>query len=91
LLAFMGVNAASFTRYFVRDRKRDLSNFLVPVLGFTVCFLLWINLSRPAKIAGVVWMVLGVAYGAVRTRGFKAELVSFDIPDEAGSAAEGVH
>ncbi|HVR24202.1 MAG TPA: APC family permease, partial [Candidatus Polarisedimenticolia bacterium] len=91
LLAFMGVNAASFTRYFVRDRNRDLSNFLVPVLGFTVCFLLWINLSRPAKIAGVVWMVLGVAYGAVRTRGFKAELVSFDIPDEAGSAAEGVH
>ena len=82
LLAFMGVNAASFTRYFLRERNRAWSHFLVPILGFTVCFLLWLNLSRPAKIAGVVWMLLGVAYGAIRTRGFKAELVSFEIPDE---------
>jgi amino acid transporter len=82
LLAFMGVNAASFTRYYLRERRRDLSNLLVPILGFVVCLLLWLNLSKPAKIAGVVWMGLGIAYGAVRTRGFKAELVSFDIPEE---------
>jgi putrescine importer len=81
LLAFMGVNAASFTRYFLRERKRNISHFLVPVLGFLVCLLLWLNLSRPAKIAGVIWMLIGIAYGAVRTRGFKAELVSFDVPE----------
>jgi len=75
----------------LRERKRDLSNFLVPVLGFIVCFLLWINLSRSAKVAGVVWMLLGIVYGAFRTRGFKAELVSFDIPGEASSAAETVN
>ena len=82
LLAFMGVNAASFTHYFLRDRQRTLSNFLVPVLGFTICLLLWLNLSRPAKIAGTIWMSLGIAYGAIRTRGFRSELVSFDIPEE---------
>ena len=82
LLAFMGVNAASFTRYFLRERRRDLSNFLVPICGFVVCMLLWLNLSKPAKIAGVTWMALGIAYGAYRTRGFKAELVSFDVPEE---------
>jgi amino acid transporter len=82
LLAFMGVNAASFTRYFLREKKRDLSNLLVPVLGFCVCLLLWLNLSHPAKIAGVIWMGLGIAYGAIKTRGFKADLVSFDVPDE---------
>jgi len=82
LLAFMGVNAASFVRYFLRERRRDISNFLVPICGFTVCLLLWLNLSKPAKIAGVVWMALGIAYGAYRTRGFKAELVSFDVPEE---------
>ena len=82
LLAFMGVNAASFTRYFLRERSRAWSHFLVPIFGFTICLLLWLNLSRPAKIAGVIWMALGIAYGAVRTRGFKAELVSFEIPDE---------
>ena len=88
LLAFMGVNAASFTRYFLREQKRDLSNFLVPILGFAVCLLLWLKLSRPAKLAGVVWMTIGIAYGAVRTRGFKAELVSFDIPDETNGAVD---
>ena len=82
LLAFMGVNAASFTRYFLRERQRGWSHFLVPILGFAVCLLLWLNLSRPAKIAGVIWMLLGIGYGAIRTRGFKAELVSFDFPEE---------
>jgi len=47
--------------------------------------LLWLNLSRPAKIAGMIWMLMGIGYGAVRTRGFRSELVSFDIPDEAGT------
>jgi amino acid transporter len=82
LLAFMGVNAASFTRYFWRERQRTLTNFLVPVLGFTICLLLWLNLSRPAKIAGAAWMSLGIAYGAFRTRGFRSELVSFEVPEE---------
>jgi amino acid transporter len=86
LLAFMGVNAASFTRYFWRERQRTLTDFLVPVLGFTICLLLWLNLSKPAKIAGTIWMLLGIAYGAIRTRGFRAELVSFDIPDDPATA-----
>jgi putrescine importer len=87
LLAFMAVNAASFTRYFLRETDKRWSNFLVPVLGFVICLLLWLNLSRPAKVAGVIWMLLGIGYGALKTHGFKAELVSFDIPDEANSAA----
>jgi hypothetical protein len=60
-----------------------VSGFLVPVAGFLVCLLLWLNLSVPAKIAGSIWMAIGIAYGAIRTRGFQAELVSFDVPDEA--------
>jgi hypothetical protein len=40
-----------------------------------------------AKIAGSIWMALGIAYGAVKTRGFQAELVTFDVPDEAEAAA----
>jgi putrescine importer len=80
LLAFMGVNAASFVRYFVREKQKTITNFLVPVLGFLICLMLWLNLSRPAKIAGVIWMSAGIAYGAIRTRGFRSELVSFDAP-----------
>ncbi len=88
LLAFMGVNAASFTRYYVRERQRTLGSFLPPILGFTICLLLWLNLSRPAKIAGTIWMLLGIAYGAYRTRGFRAELVSFDVPEDAANGVE---
>lgn len=87
LLAFMGVNAASFVRYFMREGKKTTTNFLVPALGFVICLLLWLNLSRPAKIAGVIWMTLGIAYGAIRTRGFRSELVSFDIPAEQEGGA----
>jgi putrescine importer len=88
LLAFMGVNAASFTRYYLRESNKTWSNLVVPVAGFLICLLLWLNLSRPAKIAGMIWMALGIAYGAWRTRGFKAELVSFDIPDDTVAVAK---
>src|SRR5438874_7666205 len=33
LIAFMGVNAAAFVRYFVREEKKKLSNFFPPLLG----------------------------------------------------------
>ena len=49
--AFMGVNAAAFVRYFLRAEK-SLSHFLPPVLGFVICFLLWVNVGRTALIAG---------------------------------------
>src|SRR5256714_6161487 len=37
LIAFMGVNAAAFVRYFIREEKKKLSNLLPPVLGFFIC------------------------------------------------------
>ena len=47
-----------------------------------VCLLLWLNLSRTAQIAGAIWMAAGIAFGAWKTRGFRGELVNFDIPAE---------
>src|SRR5438874_1910794 len=87
LLAFMGVNAASFARYYWRARQRTLASLFVPILGFTICLLLWLNLSKPAKIAGIIWMLLGIGYGAFRTRGFRSELVSFEVPEETEARA----
>ena len=85
LIAFMGVNAASFVRYYVRAEKKQLRNLIPPLLGFSVCLLLWLNLSRTAQIAGSIWMAAGIAFGAWKTRGFKGELVNFEIPaDDEG-------
>jgi len=82
LLAFMGVNASAFVRYHLRERQKTWLGLFAPIAGFAVCLLLWLNLSWPAKVAGSIWMALGIAYGAVRTRGFKAELVTFDVPKD---------
>ncbi len=80
-IAFMGVNAAAFVRYFLKGEK-TLGNFLPPVLGFVICFYIWLNLSRPAQIVGACWMAAGIIYGAIKTKGFRGELVSFDMPPE---------
>ncbi len=40
----------------------------MPAAGFLICLLLWLNLSRPAKIAGAVWMIAGIGFGAWKTR-----------------------
>jgi amino acid transporter len=85
LIAFMGVNAASFVRYYVRAKEKQLRNLIPPLLGFSVCLLLWLSLSRTAQIAGSIWMAAGIAFGAWKTRGFKGELVNFEIPaDDEG-------
>lgn len=82
LISFMGVNAASATYLWRHERFAKPLGLVVPVLGFLVCALLWSNLSRTALCLGIVWMAVGLAYGALRTRGFRAELVSFEVPSE---------
>jgi len=82
LIAFMGVNLASLTHYYIRGADRTLGQLIPPVLGTIFCFIIWWNLSPLAKIVGSIWMVLGVAYGAWRTRGFQSNLVNFDVPPE---------
>jgi hypothetical protein len=78
----MGVNAAAFVRYYLREPEKQLRNLIPPLLGFAVCLLLWLNLSRTARVAGSVWMAAGIAYGAWKTHGFRGDLVNFDIPGD---------
>jgi putrescine importer len=82
LIAFMGVNAAAFVRYYLREEKKKLVNLVPPALGFFICLLLWWNLSTKARIFGALWMAAGIAFGAWKTRGFRADLVNFDLPPE---------
>jgi amino acid transporter len=81
LIAFMGVNAAAFMRYFVYAQEKKTLNFITPVVGFFICLGLWWSLSTKAKILGSVWMALGIAFGVWKTRGFR-EPLSFDAPAE---------
>jgi amino acid transporter len=77
-IAFMGVNLAAFTRYFLRGKEKKWINAVPPLLGFTICLYIWLNLRTPAKIAGSVWVAVGIIYGAWRTRGFRGQPVRFE-------------
>jgi amino acid transporter len=88
LIAFMGVNASSFV-HLCRHRESKgiiglLVSLIIPLLGFSICAVLWGSVSYSSMMLGGLWLVIGIAYGAVRTKGFRSELVNFDIPpDEA--------
>ncbi len=85
LIAFMGVNLSSFIRYFLRAQRKKLWSFLPPVLGFTVCFYLWLSLGTNAKLAGLCWLAAGVLYGAWRTAGFTKPLQFVPLNSDDGS------
>jgi len=82
LIAFMGVNAAAFTRFYLRAPEKKLINNVVPALGFLVCLLIWCNLALQARILGAAWMAVGLCYGAWKTRGFRAGIVEFNFTSE---------
>jgi putrescine importer len=81
-IAFMGVNAAAFVHHMRHETKKTPSGFIVPVLGFLICGFIWYHLSHPALALGATWMIAGITYGAIRTRGFRAELVTFEVPSD---------
>ncbi len=81
LIAFMGVNAAAFVRYYWKAQEKKASNFFPPILGFVICLGLWLSLSRPAQIVGSIWMIAGIAFGIWKTRWFR-EPLSFEVPAE---------
>jgi amino acid transporter len=81
-VAFMGVNAAAFVHHLRNEKRSRLSGYVVPALGFLICGFIWAHLSMPALVLGFVWMTAGIGYGAVRTRGFRSELVTFEVPPD---------
>lgn len=86
-IAFMGVNLAAFAHYWAQRHERSLANFVLPLAGFAVCLGLFCYLSRLAQAAGAAWLLVGIVYGAVKTKGFTGELVSFEAPPEEEAAA----
>jgi putrescine importer len=82
LIAFMGVNLAALTHYYIRGKDRTVGQLIPPVMGFFICLFIWIHLSKLAMVVGSIWMIAGIAYGAWKTRGFQSDLVNFDVPSD---------
>lgn len=73
--AFMGVNIAAIREYYFKTSdkkfKSFLLNFLPPAIGFIICLIIWLNLPAKTFIIGGSWMLAGIIYLAISTRGFR--------------------
>jgi amino acid transporter len=83
-IAFMGVNASSFVHYWLRAGRRRLVDLVPPVLGFSICFYIWLSLRTPAKVVGFLWLATGILYGAWKTQGFRKAIEFREADDEQG-------
>jgi amino acid transporter len=86
-LGFMAVNLSVLGHYYVRRRERGLSclwtNLVCPLLGFAICFYIWLSISSLAMQLGAMWAAAGIVYLAVQTGGFRRKLsVSSDKAQE---------
>ncbi len=74
-IAFMGVNFAAFWRLGARAgagrRRRIFADIMLPLFGLVFCLWIWLNLNALAQWVGGAWFVVGVAYVAFKTRGFR--------------------
>ena len=84
-LAFMGVNLATFWQFTMvppSGRKRRLfSDAVMPLLGFLFCLWIWLGLKTPAKVVGGIWLLVGLTYSAIKTRGFRTQPVMIDLSE----------
>jgi amino acid transporter len=84
-LAFMGVNIAAIREYYFRAEHKSIKNFflnfLPPALGFVICLIIWLNLPLKTFIIGGGWMLVGIVYLAIRTKGFREGTVMIDFSD----------
>ena len=80
--AFMGVNIASIREYFFKSEEKTIKGFLLDFLpagiGFLFCLIIWLNLPLKTFIIGGSWMMAGILYLAVRTKGFRKSTVMID-------------
>ena len=57
-------------------RRRWLADAAVPLAGLLTCLAIWLSLPRLALSIGILWLVAGVALGAIKARHLSSEAVA---------------
>ena len=74
-VGFILVNLSVIRHYYIRLGERQgvclFTNLLFPLAGALVCSYVWMSLTGKAKLVGFGWLLAGVLYLAVLTRGFR--------------------
>lgn len=50
--------------------KSHFRYFILPVIGLILILYVWISMDRLALLLGTIWLVIGVTYLAIKTKGF---------------------
>lgn len=61
--------------YLFVKRERRFAPVVMPVVGFLITAAVWSGLDIPAKTLGLVWVVVGLAYLAYITKGFRVKTI----------------
>ena len=84
LVAFMGVNLAAINQLYFKAPAKGrsfLKGFLMPAGGFLFCLWIWISLPGSPKIIGGIWLIAGIIYLAISTKGFRKQPAGLDFKD----------
>ncbi len=76
LASFILLNFAVFLFFFIREKKRntfgDIVKYLIcPWIGIAIPVYVFTGFETMTYIVGVVWLILGLIVGAVKSKGFK--------------------
>ncbi|HEX4950741.1 MAG TPA: APC family permease [Blastocatellia bacterium] len=63
--------------------RASVGHLILPLLGGLTCFYIWLHLSGFALRLGVVWLVLGLTYLLLLTRGFKTKIATLKLDAES--------
>jgi amino acid transporter len=65
--------------------RQSVVSLILPLLGGVTCFCIWLHLSGFALRLGAAWLVLGLVYLALLTRGFKTRIATLKLEAESES------
>ena len=76
LASFILLNFAVFLFFFIREKKRntfgDIVKYLIcPWIGIAILLYVFTGFETMTYIVGVVWLVIGLIIGAVKSKGYK--------------------
>lgn len=76
ILGFIMVNISVYMHFYRHEGLRDgaknkIMYMILPLLGAVILAFAFIFVGSSAKILGTIWLVIGLIYLAIKTRGFK--------------------
>src|SRR5699024_2900705 len=75
LTAFTLVHLSVIGHFYIKQNRRSIKGVIlylvIPLIGTGLCLWLWTSLSKLTFTVGISWLVIGIIYLTVLTKGFK--------------------